>query len=342
MDSNRQQDSTDEVTRMVSNNVRKELGAPEAVLAGVQRGIIDAASRNPKILAVMSDLGHPAIEWFRQNAPNRMVELGIAEGNASTACGGLASEGYIPTWYTLAFCLGRAYNQIRQCICVDRFNVKLFLASAGYFGTGGISHNYVEDIAAMRALPNMVIVNPADIVEAEKAVSVVMDYFGPVYYRLEASPPPAMVFEDGYEFELGKATTVRDGRDATIVASGFMVTRSIQAADLLRKENISTQVINMSTLKPIDEDIIVRAAKETGAIVTAENHSIVGGLGEAVATVLAENYWAPLSRVGLDDEFSQSGVITNEGVDQLGVHYRLMPEDIAAAVRKNITKKKAL
>ncbi len=339
MGSNRQRSSTGEVTGMVSNSVRKELGAPEAILPGVQRGIISAASRNSKILAVMSDLGHPAIEWFRQNAPSRMVELGIAEGNAATVCGGLASEGYVPTWYTLAFCLGRAYNQIRQCICVDRFNVKLFLASAGYFGAGGISHNYVEDIAAMRALPNMVIVNPADIVEAEKAVGVVMDYFGPVYYRLEASPPPARVFEDGFEFELGKATIVRDGRDATIVASGFMVTRSIQAADLLRKEDISTQVINMSTIKPIDEDVIIKAAKETGAIVTTENHSIVGGLGEAVAAVLAENHWAPLGRVGLDDEFSQSGVMTSEGVDQLGVHYRLMPEDIAVAVKKSIARK---
>ncbi|MEM2094485.1 MAG: transketolase C-terminal domain-containing protein [Candidatus Bathyarchaeia archaeon] len=325
---------------MVSNGVRKELGPPEAILPGVQRGIIKAASRNHKILAVMSDLGHPAVEWFRQNAPNRMIELGIAEANAATTCGGLASEGYIPTWYTLAFCLGRAYNQIRQCICVDRFNVKLFFASAGYFGVGGISHNYVEDIAAMRVLPNMVIVNPADIVEAEKAVEVIMDYFGPVYYRIEASPPPARIFEDGYEFELGKATTVRDGDDATLISTGFMVTRSIQAADLLQKEGIQTRVINMSTIKPIDEDIVVKAVKETGAIVTAENHSIVGGLGEAVATVIAENHWAPLGRVGLDDEFSQSGVITSEGIDQLGVHYRLMPEDIAASVRKIISKKR--
>jgi transketolase len=186
----------------------------------------------------------------------------------------------------------------------------------------------------------MVIVNPADIVEAEKAISVIMDYFGPVYYRLEASPPPARIFENAYEFELGRASVVRDGSDVTIVSTGFMVTRSIQAADLLRKEKINSQVINMSTIKPIDEDIIVKATKETGAVVTAENHSVIGGLGEAVATVIAENHWAPLSRVGLDDEFSQSGVITNEGIDQLGTHYHLMPEDIAVAVKKSVAKKR--
>jgi len=133
---------------------------------------------------------------------------------------------------------------------------------------------------------------------------------------------------------------VRDGDDATVVSTGFMVTRSIQAAELLSKEGIKTRVVNMSTIKPIDEDIIIKAARETGGIVTAENHSIVGGLGEAVATVIAENYWAPLGRVGLDDEFSQSGVITSEGIDQLGVHYRLMPEDIAASVKNIVSKKR--
>jgi transketolase len=325
---------------MISKNVREELGTSEAILPGVQRGLIETATRNQKILAVLSDLGHPAIEWFHQNAPNRMVELGIAEGNAGTVCGALASEGYIPTWYTLAFCLGRAYNQIRQCICVDRFNVKMFFASAGYFGAGGISHNYVEDIAAMRALPNMVIVDPADVVEAEKAIRPIMDYVGPVYYRLEASPLPARIFEDDYEFELGRATTIRDGNDATIISCGFMVTRSVQAADILRTQGLNVRVVNMSTLKPLDENAVIQAARETGAIVTVENHSIVGGLGEAVATILAENYWASLSRVGLDDEFSQSGIITKEGFDQLGVHYHLMPEDIAETVRKVVARKK--
>jgi len=321
--------------------VRETLGAPEAVMSGIQRSLIEVASRNPKIVAVLSDLGHPASEWFRQNAPNRMIELGVAEANAATVCGGLASEGYIPVWHTFAFCIGRAYNQIRQCICVDRFNVKMLFHGAGYFPLLGISHNSIEDMAAMRALPNLVIVTPADVVEAEKSIRAITDYVGPVYYRIEdRSPSPARIFENSYEFELGKAAMVREGSDATIVSCGFLVTRSLQAANILRGESIEAQVIDMSTVKPIDENMVIKAAKVTGALITVENHSIVGGLGEAVSAVLGENYPVPMSRVGFRDEFSQSGIITKDGADQLGVFYNLMPEDIAATVKKTIARKK--
>jgi transketolase len=322
--------------------IREKLGAPEPIMPGIQRGVVEAASKNPRIVAVMSDLGHPGYDWFFQHAPNRIIELGVAEANAATFCGGLASEGYIPVWHTFAFCIGRAYNQIRQCICVDRFNVKMLFHGAGYFPLLGISHNCIEDVAAMRALPNMVIVSPADVVEAEKAVRSVTDYVGPVYYRIEdRGPSPARIFKDDYEFELGKAVTVRDGHDASIISYGFMVTRSIHAASMLKEEGIDVKVVNMSTIKPLDEEAVLTMAEETGAIVTVENHSIIGGLGEAVAAVLVENNPIPMKRVGFNDEFSQSGIITSEGVDQLGVYYNLMPEDIVLAVKKVIAMKRS-
>lgn len=319
--------------------VKEKPGAPEMTASGTEKALIAAASKNKKIVIVMSDLGSPALQWFRDNAPNRIIELGIAEGNAAVVSGGLASEGYEPFWSTFGFCLGRAYNQIRQCICVDRFNVKMLLR-CGAIGTGGISHNYIEDIAAMRVIPNLVIVQPADVVEAEKMLLAIADYVGPVFYRMEMGPTPWRVFEDNYEFEIGKAIKVREGNDAAIIATGCMVTESLKAADLLQKEKINAQVINMSTIKPIDEEAIITAAKETGAIVTAENHSIIGGLGEAVSMVLSENLPTPMSRIGVRDEFSQSGITLPDGKDQLMIFLNLSAEDIAAAVKDTIKKKK--
>jgi len=329
---------------MTLKYVREKLGPAESTTVGIQKAMRQLVERNEKVVCVYCDSaihhGFDATNWLLANAPNRLVELGIAEGNAAVVCAGLAAEGWIPFWAVLAFAgVGRAYNQIRQCICVDRFNVKIYFGNAGYFGGAGISHNYIEDIAALRVLPNMVIINPADTVEGEKAMHVAADYVGPVYIRREASPPASRIFEDDYEFNIGVAPLVREGDDATIIATGFMVTRSLQAADLLSKEGVDVRIVNMSTIKPIDEDAVVKAAKETGAIVTAENHMIIGGLGEAVATVLAENVPTPMTRIGMRDEFSQSGVMTPEGVDELGVYFNLMPGDIAAAVKEVIKKK---
>lgn len=193
----------------------------------------------------------------------------------------------------------------------------------------------------MRVIPNVVIVNPSDVVEAEKALTAIAEYVGPVYYRLEmVSTNPWRIFEDNYEFNIGKAIKVREGDDATIIATGYMVTESLMAADLLKKEKIHVQVINMSTIKPIDEEAIVTAAKETGALITAEYHSIIGGLGEAVAMVLAENLPTPMSRIGIRDEFSQSGIVTPDGKDELKIYLNLAAEDIATAVKETIKKKK--
>ena len=282
-----------------------QIGEPVAAADGLVAGITKAAQKNDRIMAVMEDIGFPGLAWFMENAPDRVIECGIAEANAAVVAPALAAEGFIPLVYSFSFAtLFRAYNQIRQSICVDRFNVKL-LCRGGAWGFLGISHSSIEDHAAMRVLPNMVIVNPADIVEVEKSVLAITDYIGPVFLKLEAgfaSPPPLRIYTEDYPFELGKAHTIQDGADATIIATGYMVTEAIRASEKLEKEGIDVRIINMSTLKPMDEDAIIKAAEETGAIVTAENASIIGGLGEAVAAILVENIPTPMARVGGRDE----------------------------------------
>jgi len=319
-----------------------EIGEPVATADGIAKGVTKAAEKNDKILTILEDLSFPGIGWFLKNAPDRVVECGIAEGNAAVVAAGLAVEGFIPFMYGFVFAtIGRAYNQIRQSILVDRFNVKI-MAREGAWGGLGISHNYLEVIAATRVMPNLVILNPADIIEAEKSVVAMADYIGPVFLNLEAgfgSPIPLKIFTEDYPFDIGKAYTIKDGADATIIATGYMVTEAIKASEILGKDGIEARIINMSTIKPLDEDAVIKAAEETGAIITAENHSVIGGLGEAVAAVLAENIPTPMVRIGVKDEFSQSGVITKE-VDELKVHFKLGAEDLASAVKECIAKKK--
>lgn len=317
-----------------------EIGEPVSPAEGIAKGMMKAAEKNSKILAVSADMGNPGIVWFAVNAPDRIVECGIAEANAAVVAAGLAVEGFTPFLFGFVFSsICRAYNQIRQSILVDRFNVKI-IAREGAWGEMGISHNYVEGIAATRVMPNLVIINPADIIEAEKSVLAMADYIGPVFLKSEAgfSPLPLKIFTEDYPFDIGKAHTVKDGEDATIIATGYMLTEAIKASDILDKEGVDLRIINMSTIKPLDEEAVIKAAEETGAIVTAENNSIIGGLGEAVAAVLAENIPTPMVMVGVEDEFSQSGRITKE-VDELKVHFKLGAEDVASAVKECIAKK---
>jgi transketolase len=254
---------------------------------------------------------------------------------------GLAAEGFIPVIYSFLFAdIGRAYNQVRQSILVDRFNVKI-IGREGAWGEIGISHNTVEGVGFSRVLPNLVILNPADVVEAEKATTAMLQYIGPVLLRQEASPPPLKIFTDDYPFDIGKAYVVKDGKDATIITTGYMLTEAIRAIDILENERIDVGIVNMSTLKPLDKTAIIKAAEETGAIVTAENASAIGGLGEAVAAVLAENLPVPMVIVGVEDEFSQSGKITSEK-DELKTHFGLGAEDIAVSVKECIAKKENL
>ncbi len=329
---------------MVKFSSYVEIGEPVATAAGIAKGVAQAAEKHDNMLALLEDLGFPGIAWFLKNAPDRIVECGIAEANAASVAAALAAEGFMPFIYGFAFAtIGRAYNQIRQSILPDRFNVKIMAREGAWSGLG-ISHNYVEGIAATRVMPNLVIVNPADIIEAEKSVMAIADYIGPVFLNLEAgfgSPPPLKIFTEDYPFELGKAYTIKSGEGATIIATGYMVTEAIKASEILDKEGIDIRIINMSTIKPLDEDAVIKAAEKTGAIVTAENHSIIGGLGEAVAAVLAESIPTPMVRIGVGDEFSQSGVITEE-VDELKLHFKLGAEDIALAVKECIAKKNQL
>jgi len=326
---------------MVKFNEHVKIGDRAMAAEGINNGMIKAAEKNDRIIAVLEDMGFPGVSWFKENAPERVIECGIAEANGAVVAAGLAAEGFVPFIHSFAFAaVSRACNQIRQSILQDRFNVKI-LGREGAWGEPGISHNHIEIIGITRVMPNMVIVDPADIVEAEKAMVAIADYIGPVFVKIEASPPPLRIFTEDYPFDLGRAYMVKDGKDATIIATGYMLTEAILAAEILEKEGIDVRIINMSTLKPLDNEVVIRAAEETGAIVTAENASIIGGLGEAVATVLAENIPAPLIRVGIEDEFSQSGRITPEK-DELRDHFGLGAEDVALSVKECIAKKERL
>ena len=319
---------------MAKFNKYVEIGEPTMTAPAQNNGMLKVVEKHDNVVAVLADMGFPSIDWFKKNAPERIVECGVAEANAAVVAAGLAAEGFMPFTTSFVFALiGRAYNQIRQSILVDRFNVKM-MGREGAWGETGISHNHVEGLGMTRVMPNLVILNAADVVEAEKAFVAMADYYGPVFFRQEMSPPPLKIFTEDYPFEIGKAYAIKDGKDATIIATGYMVTEAIRAIDILEKDGLDVGIINMSTIKPLDEEAVIKAAQETGAIVTAENGSIIGGLGEAVATVIAENVPAALVRVGIEDEFSQSG-----DDDDLLKHFALAAEDIAVSVKDAIEKR---
>ena len=314
---------------------------PNMAAAGVEKAITAAAAKNDRIIAVLEDMGFPGMLWFKKNAPERMMECGIAEQNAAVVAAGLAAEGFIPIINSFLFAdIGRAYNQIRQSILVDRFNVK-FIGREGVWGETGISHNTVEGIGSTRVLPNLVILNPSDSVEAFKAAEAMLQYVGPVLLRQESSPPSIKIFADDLPFDIGKAFVIKEGKDATIIATGYMLTEAIRAIDILEKDGLDVGILDMCTLKPLDDEAILLAAARTGAIVTAENGSVIGGLGDGVAAVLSENLPTPLVKVGVGDEFSQSGKITRE-IDEFKVHCGLGAEDIALSVKECIAKREKL
>ena len=245
---------------------------------------------------------------FSKAFPNRFFNMGIAEQNLIGAACGLATAGKIPFASTFAmFATGRAFEVIRNSVCYPKLNVKICATHAGItVGEDGASHESIEDIAIMRAIPNMTVVVPADGIETEKVILEAAKYNGPMYVRLGRSAVPTLFNED-YKFEIGKGSVVRDGNDATIIACGMMVNEAIIAHEALKSEGINVRVINMSTIKPIDKELIINAAKETKAIVTAEEHSIVGGLGSAVSEVVSEECPVVVKKVGVKDVFGESG-----------------------------------
>lgn len=264
---------------------------------------------NENVVVLDADLAKAtkSIE-FKKVAPERFFDMGIAEADMIGTAAGLATCGKIPFATTFAmFGAGRAFEQIRNSVAYPNLNVKIAVTHAGVtVGEDGGSHQAIEDISLMRGIPNMVVINPADAVEAKKAVHAAVEYYGPMYIRFGRAATPVIHNED-YEFKIGKGEVLREGKDVLIVATGIMVSKSLEAAEILSKENIEATVVNISTIKPLDVDLIVSLAKKIEKVVTAEEHSIIGGLGSAVAEVLSEQCPTKLKRIGISDMFGQSG-----------------------------------
>ncbi len=275
-------------------------------------------------------------DTFKKSFPERFINMGIAEQNMMSTAAGLASCGKVVFASSFAmFAAGRAFEQIRNSIGYPNLNVKIGATHAGIsVGEDGATHQCLEDIGIMRTIPNMVIINPADDVEARAAVKAAILHNGPVYLRFGRLAVPVLYDEAEYEFEIGKGVLLKDGSDVTIVATGLMVEAALDAAKLLEDEGISARVINIHTIKPIDREILAKAAKETGAVVTCEEHNIIGGLGSAVAEVLCEEAPVPMERIGTKDVFGKSGVPAD-----LLKEYELTAEDIAKAAKKAMSKK---
>lgn len=286
--------------------------------------------KNPAIVVLDADLGCATQTCnFKAVAPERYFDMGISEGDMMTTAAGLAACGKIPFASTFAvFAAGRAFEQIRNSICYPNLNVKIAATHAGVtVGEDGGSHQAVEDIALMRSLPNMTIFCPADAREAEEAVKAAAELKGPVYIRLGRVAVDDIHKAD-YRFVPGKGEILREGRDAAIIATGIMTGKALEAAELLAKEGIEVRVINMHTLKPLDEELVMETAKTIGKIVTAEEHSIIGGLGAAVCQVTAVKAPARVAMVGIEDRFGQSGTPA-----ELLEEYGLTAGHIAEAVR---------
>lgn len=296
----------------------------------------ELGAKIPEIVVLDADLSASTkTAVFAKAFPDRFFDTGIAEGNMMSVAAGLAASGKIPFASTFAvFGAGRAYEQIRNSICYPNLNVKVAVTHAGLtVGEDGATHQMLEDIALMRALPNMTVVVPADAAETAQVIRWAASYQGPVYIRMGRAKVEDVISPDA-EFVPGKSTTLADGSDITIMACGIMTQQALQAAKMLAEEGISARVINMSSIKPIDEEAIVKAAKETGAIVTCEEHTVMGGLGSAVAEVVVRQCPVPLTMVGTEDVFGQSG----KASEVLKV-YGLTPEHIALEAKKLVEAK---
>jgi len=292
--------------------------------------LVELANEGIEVVVVEADLSKSTTTaTFEKAYPKRFFNAGIAEQNMIGTAAGLAVGGKIAFTGSFAvFATGRAYDQVRNTVCYAGLNVKLCPTHSGItVGPDGGSHQMVEDIALMRVLPGMRVLVPADARAAAAAIRVAATTPGPFYVRLGRAAVP-VIYDDGFEFELGRAYVLREGSDVTIASCGVMVERALAAAELLATEGISAEVLDVATIKPIDVDTIVASVSKTGAVVTAEEHSIIGGLGSAVAEVIGENVPAPLRRVGVKDVFGTSG-----DPEALMVHYGLTATDIADAAR---------
>ena len=262
---------------------------------------------------------------FKKEFPERHIDCGIAEANMMGIAAGLATAGMSPFASTFAmFASGRAFEQIRNSIGYPHLNVKICASHAGItVGEDGATHQCNEDIALMRTIPGMLVVNPSDDIEAKAATRALYDYKGPAYMRLGRFAVPVINTNDDYRFELGKGIKLREGKDLTIIATGLEVSQSLIAADILKENGIDAAVINIHTIKPLDKEIVINAAKDTGRIVTVEEHSVIGGLGSAVSDVICENCPVPVHKIGMQDRYGESGpaaaLLEKFGLDGKGI-----------------------
>jgi len=299
------------------------------------KALSSLADEFPKLVVLDADIaGGTGVHHFRKSHPERFLQFGIAEQNMMAAAGGLAATGLIPVVTTFAvFCL-RAVEQARLSLAYCKRNAKIVASHPGIdVGPDGGSAQALEDLAAFRAIPGMIVISPADPAETAAATRAILEFEGPVYMRTGRSPAKRL-FGDDHTFEIGKGRIVRDGEDLTIVACGVEVARALEAAETLAKEKISARVVNMATIKPIDRELLARCAAETGAIVTAEDHNIYGGLGGAVAEALAATHPCAIEFVGLKDTFGASGE-----PEELAVLFGIGAGAIAEAARRVIKRK---
>jgi len=286
--------------------------------------------QNKNVVVLDADLGNATKSiTFKKVAPERYFDMGISEQDLMGTAAGLAASGKIPFASTFAvFAAGRAFEQVRNSIAYPRLNVKIAATHAGLtVGEDGGSHQAIEDLALMRSLPNMTVINPADAKEAEEVIKAAVQYYGPVYIRLGRAAVKD-IHNEHYQFNWGKGEILREGDDVGIIATGIMVEKALEAAKCLAGEGIQARVVNMHTIKPIDKNLILETAKKTGKIVTAEEHSVIGGLGSAVSEVLSQEYPVKQAMVGIQDSFGESGTPA-----ELLEKYGLTVEHIVEAAR---------
>lgn len=290
---------------MAENTVKKI-----ATRESYGNALLELGAENPNVVVLDADLAAATKTGvFKKAYPDRHIDCGIAESNMVGVAAGLATAGKIPFVSSFAmFAAGRAFEQVRNSVGYPHLNVKIGATHAGItVGEDGASHQCNEDIALMRTIPGMVVMCPADDIEAKAAVKAAAAYEGPVYMRFGRAACPVINDKPDYQFEIGKGTIVKEGKDLTIVATGICVGNALEAAALLEEEGISAEVINICTIKPLDEEIIIASARKTGKVVTAEEHSVIGGLGSAVCDALCKSYPVPVMKIGMQDVFGESG-----------------------------------
>ena len=305
-----------------------------ATRASYGAALVELGKKHENLVVLDADLAAATQTGvFKKEFPERHIDCGIAECNMMGIAAGLATTGKVPFASTFAmFAAGRSYEQVRNSIGYPHLNVKIGATHAGIsVGEDGASHQCNEDIALMRAIPGMVVINPSDDVEARAAVKAAYEYVGPVYLRFGRLAVPVINDTDNYKFEIGKGVELRDGKDCTIIATGLCVSESLEAAKLLAEAGIDAQVINIHTIKPLDEELVVAAAKKTGRIFTVEEHSIIGGLGAAVCETLSEKCPTKVTRIGVNDVFGESGP-----AKELLHKYELDAEGIANRIKKEM------